>query len=170
MSESGQVFLQRPEPHGLAAFVNPVRVLEALRAAGELAVEIEHAPIGGDAIDGEGVPLPDGTLALAREADAVLLGAVGGPKSLHAEGVTLMVATHDINLASERFDQVLLLNRKIIAYGPGPTILTAENLVAAYGGHTHVIAEEDESILLTDSCCDQGEMVVSDQWTVGSGQ
>lgn len=85
-------------------------------------------------------------------------------QSLHAEGVTLMVATHDINLASEKFDQVLLLNRKIIAYGPGPSILTAENLVAAYGGHTHVIGEEDESILLTDSCCDQGEEEVAGGW------
>src|SRR3546814_11809772 len=38
--------------------------------------------IGGIAIDTTGTPLPDGTLAACREADAVLLGAVGGPKSL----------------------------------------------------------------------------------------
>lgn len=37
-------------------------------------------PIGGDAIDKTGVPLPDETLAACKEADAVLLGAVGGPK------------------------------------------------------------------------------------------
>src|SRR3546814_2858157 len=36
--------------------------------------------IGGIAIDTTGTPLPDGTLAACREADAVLLGAVGGPK------------------------------------------------------------------------------------------
>src|SRR3546814_11279474 len=35
--------------------------------------------IGGIAIDTTGTPLPDGTLAACREADAVLLGAVGGP-------------------------------------------------------------------------------------------
>ena len=35
---------------------------------------------GGAAIDGHGTPLPDATLAACRSADAVLLGAVGGPK------------------------------------------------------------------------------------------
>jgi len=39
----------------------------------------EHL-IGGAAIDATGTPLPDATLAAARAADAVLLGAVGGPK------------------------------------------------------------------------------------------
>ena len=39
----------------------------------------EHL-IGGAAIDATGKPLPDATLAAARDADAVLLGAVGGPK------------------------------------------------------------------------------------------
>ncbi|MCK4601253.1 MAG: ATP-binding cassette domain-containing protein, partial [Phycisphaerae bacterium] len=60
-------------------------------------------------------------------------------ESLHDEGVTVMVATHDLNLASERFDQVMLLNRQIIAFGPGSSILTTENLVSAYGGHMHVL-------------------------------
>ena len=55
-------------------------VLEALRSAGDLDVEIEHALLGGAAYDAHGDPLPEQTLALARAADAVLLGAVGGPK------------------------------------------------------------------------------------------
>ncbi len=55
-------------------------VLTALREAGDLDVEIEHALIGGAAVDAHGDPLPEQTLALAREADAVLLGAVGGPQ------------------------------------------------------------------------------------------
>jgi 3-isopropylmalate dehydrogenase len=41
---------------------------------------METAPIGGAGYDAAGDPLPDATLALAREADAVLLGAVGGPQ------------------------------------------------------------------------------------------
>ncbi|MBB5018804.1 3-isopropylmalate dehydrogenase [Chitinivorax tropicus] len=56
-----------------------VRVLERLRADG-LAIEMEHAPIGGAGYDASGDPLPDATLALAQAADAVLLGAVGGPQ------------------------------------------------------------------------------------------
>ena len=55
------------------------KVLEALRRQG-LRIETEQAPIGGAAQDTAGHPLPDATLELARAADAVLLGAVGGPR------------------------------------------------------------------------------------------
>src|SRR5207248_7533127 len=43
-------------------------------------VETETAPIGGAGYDASGRPLPEATLATARRADAILLGAVGGPK------------------------------------------------------------------------------------------
>ena len=57
-----------------------VRALTAVAAAGGHSFEFEHADIGGIAIDRHGDPLPQSTLALCRRADAVLLGAVGGPK------------------------------------------------------------------------------------------
>ena len=57
-----------------------VKLLDALKQAGDLAVELEHADVGGIALDRHGSPLPEQTLALARDADAILLGAVGGPK------------------------------------------------------------------------------------------
>lgn len=53
-----------------------VRVLRAL----DLKFELEEALIGGGAVDATGHPYPEATSKLAREADAVLLGAVGGPK------------------------------------------------------------------------------------------
>jgi len=56
-----------------------VKVLEALRRDG-LGLELEHAPFGGAGYDAHGDPLPEATLKLARQADAVLCGAVGGPK------------------------------------------------------------------------------------------
>lgn len=56
-----------------------VKVLDALRRDG-LAIETEQAPIGGAGYDAAGDPLPEATLRLARAADAVLLGAVGGPQ------------------------------------------------------------------------------------------
>jgi len=56
------------------------KVLDTLRADYGLEVEVEEALVGGAAIDATGSPLPDETLDLAKEADAVLLGAVGGPK------------------------------------------------------------------------------------------
>lgn len=55
-----------------------VKVLECLRNDFGLAVEVEPALVGGAAYDHCGSPLPQQTLSMAREADAVLLGAVGG--------------------------------------------------------------------------------------------
>src|SRR5947208_15517879 len=55
------------------------KILRVLAREG-LPVEMETAPIGGAGYDAHQHPLPDATLALAREADAVLLGAVGGPR------------------------------------------------------------------------------------------
>jgi 3-isopropylmalate dehydrogenase len=55
------------------------RVLDVLRADG-IKIEIEHGAIGGAGYDADRDPLPESTLKLARQADAVLLGAVGGPQ------------------------------------------------------------------------------------------
>ncbi|MCW8905458.1 MULTISPECIES: 3-isopropylmalate dehydrogenase [Sedimenticola] len=57
-----------------------VKVLACLRDDYGLDIEMDEALIGGTAYDAAGHPLPEATLNLAREADAVLLGAVGGPK------------------------------------------------------------------------------------------
>jgi len=56
------------------------RVLRAVADRFGHRFELREAPFGGCAIDAHGTPLPDETLALCREAQAVLLGAVGGPK------------------------------------------------------------------------------------------
>ena len=56
------------------------KVLECLRTRYALNIEMEQALVGGAAYDASGHPLPEATLALAKQADAVLLGAVGGYK------------------------------------------------------------------------------------------
>ena len=56
-----------------------VKVLDRLAGEG-LALARDEAPIGGAAYDAAGSPLPDSTLESAKRADAVLLGAVGGPQ------------------------------------------------------------------------------------------
>jgi 3-isopropylmalate dehydrogenase len=63
-----------PEIVGEAA-----KVLDALARDG-MPIVTERAPIGGAGYDAARDPLPEATLALARQADAVLLGAVGGPR------------------------------------------------------------------------------------------
>ena len=57
-----------------------VRSLTAVATRFGHAFEFESALLGGAAIDATGQALPKATLALARRADAILLGAVGGPK------------------------------------------------------------------------------------------
>ncbi len=56
------------------------RVLEAVASKSGHAFAFSTHLIGGIAIDETGVPLPDDTIVACRSADAVLLGAVGGPK------------------------------------------------------------------------------------------
>ncbi|MDN6296423.1 MAG: 3-isopropylmalate dehydrogenase [Halomonas sp.] len=55
------------------------RLLEACQKAG-LDIEVEEALVGGSAYDAHGEPLPIATLEKAKAADAILLGAVGGPR------------------------------------------------------------------------------------------
>ncbi len=55
------------------------RVLEVLRAEG-LPIVTDTAPMGGAGHDAAGDPLPPATLRLAQDADAILMGAVGGPR------------------------------------------------------------------------------------------
>ena len=57
-----------------------VKVLKALQADGTIDISMQDALVGGAAYDVHGDPLPEATLAAAKAADAVLLGAVGGPK------------------------------------------------------------------------------------------
>ncbi|MDK2776423.1 MAG: 3-isopropylmalate dehydrogenase [Pseudomonadota bacterium] len=57
-----------------------VKVLENVNSRFDLGLELDQALVGGAAYDEHGTPLPDVTLEKARAADAVLLGAVGGPK------------------------------------------------------------------------------------------
>jgi 3-isopropylmalate dehydrogenase len=56
------------------------RILELVGRATGIGFEFEPALVGGAAIDAAGTPLPPATLALCRQAHAILFGAVGGPK------------------------------------------------------------------------------------------
>ncbi len=65
---------------GIEIVAEAIKVIELLKSGFGLDIAYETAPIGGAGYDAAGEPLPEATLALAREADAVLLGAVGGPQ------------------------------------------------------------------------------------------
>ena len=57
-----------------------IKLVSAVESLFGFQCEIEQGLIGGIAVDQAGKPLPDETVKLAKQADAVLLGAVGGPK------------------------------------------------------------------------------------------
>lgn len=53
---------------------------------------------------------------------------------LRPDGVTVLLATHNLDVAADHFEQVMVLNGQIIAYGPAAAVLTTDSLLAAYGG------------------------------------
>jgi manganese/iron transport system ATP-binding protein len=54
---------------------------------------------------------------------------------LCATGVTTIVASHDLSCVAQRFDQVLLLNKRVIGYGPPEEMLTQEMLNRTFESH-----------------------------------
>ncbi len=63
-----------------------VRVLRAISESFGMQFSLREHPVGGAAIDAAGDPLPESVLAACKQADAVLLGAVGGPKWDNLQG------------------------------------------------------------------------------------
>ncbi len=60
-----------------------VKALEAVGKRFQISFTFQEALVGGAAYDVYGVPLPEETLRLCKESDAILLGAIGGPKWDH---------------------------------------------------------------------------------------
>jgi manganese/iron transport system ATP-binding protein len=73
---------------------------------------------------------------------------------LKTRSVTVLVATHDLNMAAERFDQVMLLNRRLLGIGDPDEIFTTERLQVAYSGHLRLIETGTGTMALSDTCCE----------------
>ena len=82
-----------------------IRVLDSVGQAHGLTFNYEYAHFGGASIDAHGEPLTQATIDLAKASDAVMLGAVGGPKC-HAPGsghpVTAGTLKAGVNLCEDR--------------------------------------------------------------------
>jgi len=65
---------------GVEIIAEAVKTIECLQQDFGLAVELEYASIGGAGYDRYGKPLPEETLAICEQADAILFGAIGGPE------------------------------------------------------------------------------------------
>jgi ABC-type Mn2+/Zn2+ transport system ATPase subunit len=71
--------------------------------------------------------------------------------------VSVLIALHDLKLAAERFDRVMLLNRRIIGIGKAEEVFEDSKLLQAYEGRLRVIPTANGSLRLGDTCCGDGD-------------
>lgn len=101
--------------------------------------------------------------ALAQEAHILLLdepfsgvdaGAQNGLMDvlddLNAEGMTIILSTHDLGLAFSRFDKVMALRREIIAYGSPDAVYQPTVLARLYGGQIATVQRDGETVVFVD--------------------
>ena len=85
-----------------------------------------------------------GVDAATQEATFALLA------ELRDRDVTVLVSTHDLDVAAARFDQLILLNGRLISSGSPAEVFTEENLGEAFGGQMVVV---DGKSIFVDQCC-----------------
>lgn len=101
--------------------------------------------------------------ALAQEANVLLMdepftGVDGAAEEdimmtldmLTEQGITILLATHDMGRASRDFDRILLLKKRLIAYGKPDEVIQPENLQQAYSGALRVFNRGEETIFIMD--------------------
>jgi manganese/iron transport system ATP-binding protein len=108
--------------------------------------------------------------ALAQEAELLLmdepLTGLDAPSqeaiftvldALRDRRMTVLVSTHDLHLAAERFDRLMLLKRRLVGLGPPAAVLTPANLRLAYGAQMTVIQTPEGALVVEDTCCEGHE-------------
>ena len=70
--------------------------------------------------------------------------------------VTVLISTHDLNLAATRFDFMLLLNHHLIIFGKPDEVMRRENLAKAFGSQLMIMPD---GAVLVDDCCPPEENV-----------
>jgi ABC-type Mn2+/Zn2+ transport system ATPase subunit len=76
---------------------------------------------------------------------------------LRPRRLTVLLSTHDLRLAADRFDRLMLLNRRLIGFGVAADVLTPANLRLAYGAQMTMIATAGGAFVLEDTCCEGHE-------------
>ena len=59
---------------------------------------------------------------------------------------TVLVVHHDLQTAEEYFDYLLLLNRRLVAFGPTADVFNAELLRKTYGGHSTILSRAGQAV------------------------
>jgi ABC-type Mn2+/Zn2+ transport system ATPase subunit len=81
---------------------------------------------------------------------------------LQERNVTVMVSMHDLEMAAEYFDRVLLLNQRLVGIGPPGEVFTPDRLQLAYGSHLRLMETDGGMLAVSDTCCDDGVIVSED--------
>jgi len=74
--------------------------------------------------------------------------------TLKGQQVAVMISMHDLRLAAEQFEQVMLLNKNLLGYGSPEEVFTRERLLNAYQGHLHFIEGDFDTLAVGDDCCE----------------
>ena len=97
--------------------------------------------------------------ALAQEADLYFMdepfagvdaatesAIIGLLQELKSRGKTLMVVHHDLSTAKEYFDMLLLLNMRVVSFGPTEQVFNNELLQKTYGGRLTILTDVAEAV------------------------
>jgi ABC-type Mn2+/Zn2+ transport system ATPase subunit len=71
-------------------------------------------------------------------------------KDLQRQKVTVLVSTHDLNMAASQFEKVILLNHKLVAYGSPAEVFNNQHIGAAFGGQVLYL----DGVAVIDQCCE----------------
>jgi manganese/zinc/iron transport system ATP- binding protein len=67
-------------------------------------------------------------------------------RTMKREGRTVLVVHHDLQTASEYFDSILMLNMRLVAFGPTKSVFTESLLQKTYGGRLTILSEAAEQV------------------------
>lgn len=155
-------------PHKIAVLagdgIGPEVTAEAVKVLNAVRTDLEftEALIGGAAYDATGTPLPEDTLAHCKESDAVLLGAVGGPKwdriepiSMRPEVGALLPLRRELNLyanvrPAKAFKQLLSASPVKMTNGPIDCVVFRELTGGIYFGQPR--ERRENGTVAIDTC------------------
>jgi manganese/zinc/iron transport system ATP- binding protein len=72
-------------------------------------------------------------------------------QELRAAGKTVIVVNHDLQTAKEYFDMLILLNMRLVAFGPTEQVFTPELLQKTYGGRLTILAEVADAVAAAET-------------------
>jgi ABC-type Mn2+/Zn2+ transport system ATPase subunit len=69
---------------------------------------------------------------------------------LQDQGITVLLATHDMHKAATHFDKMLLINQRVVAYGTPPEVMRPDILKQAYSGAVQVFNDQGQMFMIAD--------------------